>query len=117
MVDLYVDVIGKIYKPHFSAPEQKDAVSDDILNNVLPAFLSRIDAKFTSSSRLVGDRLTIADFCIGGIYTNFAANPNVSYGGEKWGALLDKFPNFKAYGERFRGHMEAYLSSRPAAPV
>ena len=58
---------------------------------------------------LVGKFLTIADFWVGGLYTNFCNNPNISFAKDKWKDVLNKWPNFKAYGERFSKHFEDYL--------
>ena len=65
---------------------------------------------------MVGDKLTCADFWIGGLYTNYANNPNC-YTPERWAALLNDFPAFKAYGERFAAENKAWLDSRIQCPI
>ena len=82
---------------------------------MVPNFLKHVEGRLANSKFLVGDDLTIADFWIGGFYTNYAANPIV-YAPERWSALMDKHPNFKAYGERFKEANAKWLSSRPPAP-
>jgi len=56
--------------------------------------------------------LTIADFWIGGIYTNFINNKEITYAQDKWPTCLDNFPHFKAYGERFSQAMKVRLEYR-----
>ena len=50
---------------------------------------------------LFGDRLTIADFWIGGLYVNWAKNPNIGFGKDEWAWFLKTYPKFNSYGERF----------------
>jgi len=51
---------------------------------------------------LCGDKLTIADFLIGGLYVNTIINDKALFGKEKWSELMKEYPNFKNYGERFK---------------
>ena len=59
--------------------------------------------------------MTIADFWIGGIYTNFI-NEGMkfpkTYGEDKWPSCLDKYPHYKAYGVRFSQAMKVRLDYR-----
>lgn len=118
-MEAYQDLIGKIYKPFFASSEaEKEGLINGIFDNTMPAYLKAIDGELTKGTFYGGlSKITAADFCVGGVYTNFAANPNVGFAKEKWAALLEQYPNFKAYGERFSAEMKAYLSSRPAAPI
>ena len=101
LCDSFADVQGVVYKPQFAQDEgEKNKLIDDILTNVVPKFLTVIEPICAKGQFLVGDKLTCADFWIGGFYTNYAANP-LCYTPERWAALLDQFPAFKAYGERF----------------
>ena len=61
---------------------------------------------------LTGPDLTIADFWIGALYTNYINNPNITFAQEKWPTCLDNFPQFKAYGERFSEAMKTRLEKR-----
>ena len=118
MVDAYGDVIGKVYTPFFAPEDKREAMYPDIFEKHLPKFLNYVDANCAKGQFICGDKLTIADFCIGGMYTNFFANPAVGFAAEKWTAVLEQFPNFKAYGERFVAAMnEKHLSKRPVAPI
>ena len=85
----------------------------EIFDNILPKFLTRIDSVCAKGQFLCGGELKCADFWIGGLYTNFFNNPDIGFAKDRWTALLAKFPNFKAYGERFSSANEKWLSSRP----
>ena len=49
---------------------------------------------------LFGSKCVTADFNVGSMYVNFATNPGTLQK-ERWDELLQKFPVFKAYGDRF----------------
>lgn len=80
----------------------------DMINN----FLTEIDGNLTKSKFLCGDNLTIADFTIGALYTNYVANPHTTFAKDRFAKVLQDFPNFKAYGERFAEANKEYLASR-----
>ena len=44
-------------------------------------------------------------------------NANVGFGKDQWAACKTKFPNFAAYGERFKAENATYLNKRPVAPI
>ena len=116
LVDRFQDIGGLYYKPVFAAEDAKEALYTQIFDDALPKFLAEIDHYCAKGSWLVGDKLSIADFTIGGFYANTFKNP-ACYTPERWAALAEKFPNFHAYGERFVAENEKYLSSRPSAAV
>ena len=62
---------------------------------------------------LCGDKLTIADFWIGGLYTNFMNHSAIGYGATEWAAAKLKYPAFSKYGERYLEANKAWYSSRP----
>ena len=66
---------------------------------------------------LFGDKLTIADFYYGQIYTNYFNNPNVAYGVERWTEALKEYPIFEEYGKRFTLENKAFLEARPPRPL
>jgi len=81
-------------------------------------FLSQMEEFVCQGKKfLVCETLTPADFVIGGWYVNLAANPNRPHYKPEFAMLLKKFPNFAAYGERFRAENKTYLDSRPAKPA
>ena len=66
---------------------------------------------------LVGDKLTIADFALGGIYTNYLANEHISFAKDRFAEFLSKHPYFEEYGKRYTAAVSDYLDSRPAYQV
>lgn len=107
-----------IYKPYFEKCElEKEQLIDKIFNQVLPKFLGVVEPLCEKGQWLVGNDLTIADFWIGGMYTNFINNINITYAQEKWSTCLDNFPHFKAYGERFTKTMKSHLELRNQYPI
>ena len=60
---------------------------------------------------LIDDKLTIADFYIGGLYTNFMKNSKLAK--VDWANVKIDFPGFVAYGERFAMANARYLKKRP----
>ena len=119
LIALYQGILGPVYTPHFQKKaDRKEAMVNEVFDRVVPKFLQEIDPKCGGDTKfLLGDKLTIADFWIGGFYTNYAANPNIDYAPERWAALLEEYPNFKAYGERFTEENKAYLKKRPSYPI
>ena len=81
LCDGYEDVISKIYKPNFMQPgADRDALINDIFENILPKYLKIVEETCSKGQKfLVGDKLTTADFWIGGLYTNFINNSHVSF--------------------------------------
>jgi glutathione S-transferase len=65
---------------------------------------------------IVGDSTTMADFAIGGFYTNFFANPMI-YKTDEWAKVLESFPYFKEYGGHFSKEMEDFLSTRASYKI
>ena len=108
------DVLSVIYKPHFAKEEDRPAMVKGIVEESLPKLLEVIADRLAAGSWMVGGRLTIADFMVGQIYTNYLANPHIVYGKEEFAAFLEANPTFKAFGERFALENKAHLDSRPA---
>ena len=119
LIDLYLDVVGVIYKPYFEKDEsEKQTMCDNVFDNVLPKFLNHVEPLLSKGGAyLLGDNLTTADFWIGGLYTNFIANPDIGFAEERWQAVTDSYPNFKAYGERFAKANHDWISTRPSNPL
>ena len=113
-MDDFNDVLGVVYKPFFA--KDKESLFDNIFEKV-SGFLERIDARCAAGNFLVGDNLTIADFYIGGLYTNYLANPEITFAQDRWAATLEKFPNFKAYGERYVAATQKWQTERPKYAV
>merc|ERR1740138_1255673 len=66
------------------------------LSKAIPDWIDFLEPYLDNGKFLCGDSLTIADFLIGGLYVNTIVKDKT-----KWTELLQKYPNFKNYGERF----------------
>ena len=117
LVDASNAYISTVYKPVFAqGDEAKAAAMNEVLDDVLPKFLDYIEPECAKAENFIVGDISLADFYIGGLYVNYFKNSMI-YAPERWAALLEKYPGFKAYGERFAGAMAEYLASRPPAPV
>ena len=99
VIDDFNDILSLIYKPHFV----KDQDTGPIFEKILPNYLKVIEerCKACTTKFLFGDKVTIADFAIGQLYTNYLNNDKISFEVEKWTAVRDQFPAFKKFGETF----------------
>ena len=118
MLETVRDVVGNIYKPFFiNDPAAKEEKCVEIFTSLLPKWLNLIDPYLAKGQFIAGPKLSSADFFVGGIYCNFFTNKACPFGGDRWNELLTKFPNFKAYGERFAAANATRLKNRPAHPI
>jgi glutathione S-transferase len=112
LIDRYADVGNNIYKPMFLKDQAEiDEKVKDAVEGYVPKFLDEINDK-CKDGWLVGDKISLADFFVGGLYTNYLANENITFGKEGWASVLEKYPNFKAYGERYAAENAQHLSTR-----
>ena len=112
------DIAAKFTAPFFAKEASaKEAATNELFDNVLPAYLKIVEKDLATRKFIAGDNLTFADFYCGGLYTNFVNNDIVGFAADKWKTALDNAPNFKAYGERFSAEMKTYLDTRAKAPV
>ena len=97
---------------------EKVTMIDNIFEKVIPAYLKFVEEVCGKGNKfLCGEKLTIADFWVGGVYTNFINNPAVGFAQDRWAASINDFPNFKAYGERYTEENSKWLGSRPTCPA
>ena len=119
MLDGYEDILGKLVKPAFTPENEREALYDGIFNKekgTLTKFLRVCEPMCAKGEWLCGPKLTVADFWIGGMYTNLINNEHC-FGREHWDACLDEFPAFKAYGQKFAAEVKKRLESRPPAII
>lgn len=118
LCDAYNDLLSKVYKPYFVKDEAKrEQMYPDIFEKALPKFLNNIEPIVERNKWLVGDKMTVADFWIGGLYTNMLANDKVGFARDKFAEVLAKYPAFTAYGERFVAATQDYQDKRQSYPV
>jgi len=112
-----------IYKPMFAKTnEEKEEQIKKIFDEALPKLLNVVEPLCEKANAngdwLCTPNLSIADFWIGNIYTNFINEKTLTYAMDKWPTCLDNFPHFRAYGERFSDEMKVWLEYRkPVANV
>ena len=53
-----------------------------IFGKIIPNFLKTIDGRCADGQWMIGESMTTADFWIGGVYTNYCNNPNISFAKE-----------------------------------
>ena len=116
LVDCYMDVLGKFYGPFFAPEEKRPEMVKDIMEKIIPTLMKTLEP-YLGGTFLVGDKITVADFWIGGLYTNFMNHAEIGFGAEDWAKAKADYPKFAAYGERFAAENAAYLSSRAVAPI
>lgn len=119
IADNYVDLFAKIAPAIFfeKDPVAKQKLCDDLFGNIMPNFFNAHKRYFTSPGKfLFGDTLTVADFLMGKLYTDYFNNPNCPHG-EDWKKVLAGAPEFEAYGKRFSMEMAPYLAKRPKCPL
>jgi glutathione S-transferase len=87
-VATYADVIGKFYSGAMEKdPDVKAQKINDLFETYLPKVMKAAEEQLKSNGGkkfMFGDRLNIADFWYGCIYTNYFNNPKVAYGTEIW---------------------------------
>lgn len=117
LLDGYEDFVQTVQKTQLAkTDEEKETNMAVVFDKSLPKFLGVLEPMAAKGEWICGSKLTIADFWIGGIYTNTITNPDI-WGKEKWATCLNDFPSFKAYGERFKTAMNKRLITRPSCPI
>jgi glutathione S-transferase len=89
---------------------------NDVFDKKLPEFMKKLLPNLGTTGFLTGDKLSVADFWIGGLYTNYFNNPKVMYAPERWAKAKVDNPEFVAYGERFAEANKEYLKGRGERP-
>lgn len=117
LIDTYQPLLGALGSPMFAPDEAaKAALIDKAFDEILPKHLAYVEPFAAKGKWLTGDKLQGCDFYWGGLYVNWFTNVNVGYGKGRWETLIEKFPAFKAFGERFRAENSKYLSTRRPCP-
>ena len=116
-IDVYYEVIGKFYAGALAKdPQIRDQNIKDLFETYLPKVMKAAEDQLKSNGGkkfLFGDRIGIADFWYGCIYSNWFNNPVNAYGTEIWQKALQKYPIFEAYGKRFTLENAKHLATRP----
>lgn len=120
LLDYFEDFLPKMYKATIAKEHERNSHYPDLFNTSLPKFLKVVEGELAKHSNnwVCGDKLTVADFWIGGLYVNVFTNPNrpQNWGSEEFAKLMNDFPNYKAYGEKFAAEIKPRLDTRAAYP-
>ena len=88
--DEFEGFLGKMNTPGlmlsgFMPADGKEEVIKRNFSEVIPAFLAKLEPLCAGPGKFMfGDKLTIADFWIGGMYVNNFVNPNIPWGQGQW---------------------------------
>ena len=120
LVEAYNDVFDGFHAPFFAPEDKKAAPIKDLFEKKIPYIIGKFNERFGKAKWLAGDKITIADFCIGKLYTDIITHPELGFRkqcGDQFEQVLAKNPNFKAYGEQFAKENEKWLSERGKMPL
>ena len=100
LLEEYTPVFAALGQSHFSGDDDKIEAA---INDKAGPFIAKIEERLSKNKFLGGDKLVVADFWIGSMYTDKCVNRENKNAKaiECWAALLKKYPNFKRYGEDF----------------
>ena len=101
------EFFSKTYPPAFASDDTKAAKIETAFA-AAEQFIKAYDTEFAKGGWLVGNRFTAADAVVGAYYFAFFNNPSVGFEKARFEALLVKYPNFKAYGERVAAEFKDY---------
>ena len=108
----YYDIIDKFFAPIFCAPgADQDAAAAKAIE-CLGKLCKDLEPRMNKGQFLMGSKLMIIDFWVGGLYCNIMTNSKC-YCQDQWAAFLKAHPIFDAYGKRFAEANKEYLSMRP----
>merc|ERR1719465_41551 len=117
LVECQDSLLSVIYKPMFAKTnEEKEEQLKNIFEKSLPKFLDLMEPyceKANASGKwLCTDNLSVADFWVGNIYTNFINDKEIPFGVDQFAKCLDNYPQFRAYGERFTEEIKVWMEYR-----
>ena len=94
-------------------PKAREDKQNKLFNEIWPRFIESLRPYLKGPGRfLFGDKLCEADFMVGRMYTDYIVRKDQPCF-DKWRALLNKYPEFEAYGNAFTAEMKPYLDKRP----
>lgn len=112
LIETYRDHLQDFFNPIAQGPDKAEENTKKCFEVSLPALMEKLAKFIPATGFLCGEKLTIADFWIAGLYTNFINYPSLAYGKDEWAAVKAKYPAFTAYGERYAEANKTWLSTR-----
>ena len=90
----------------------------EIVETHLPKLMALLEPYLDGPGTwLVGDKMTVADFYLGGVYTNYMNSASLGYCADDWANTKKSYPKFCAYGEKYAAEVAKHLANRPAVPL
>ena len=119
IIDYLADRAKEIMGPAFAKEEEKAKLIDVSIDESFPKLMANLDSFIPETGFLLGDKLHVCDFFVGGLYVNVFTNPKGRFGIEdgRWAAALAKYPKFDAYGKRFAEANKEWLEKRMEATL
>ena len=117
MIEAAQEPIVTIYLPLFLEGEAQAEKIKFLFTDFLPKYLAKLEPYVSKGEFIAGNKLSSADFVVGGLYVNYFVNKDCPFAAEEFAKILEEFPNFKAYGERFVAANKSYLETRIRCPI
>ena len=119
-IDLVGDLLTQYYKAAFYASgELQKTLFSEFYGKTLPTFFEALQKRIDQNSspdKVVGDKMTIADFALASVaYSSFMNESNPSKA-EQF-TVLEKFPKLLDYFTGLGETMKEYLETRPKCPL
>jgi len=118
-VNIFVHFDDQIIVALNGPPKGKDDKKPEVvkvINDELPKFLDKIEEGLGKSTWLSGEKMCLADFWVGSFYYDQMTNVENPYS-ELYQEHMQKYPNFKRWGELFGVHNRVWLNTRPVRAV
>ena len=103
----------KFYKWFQAKEEDKPAIIESLFATDVPALFAVLDKKIGAHKFIIGDTLSLVDFCVGGMIVNMVLNPNSAMKTQWEAAWATAGENLKTYVANFQAEMKEYLDKRP----
>ena len=119
IIDSIQDLLSAYYKAAFAANEEEKKTNfGSFLEGTLPKWLACIEKRLKGNSSqkfISGEKMTIADFALANIaYSSFFNDANP--GKDALAAVLESFPDLKAYFLGLGEELKEHLASRNPSP-
>merc|ERR1739838_112058 len=87
---------------------------EKVFTEEFPKLMKNLDKWLQGDAFLLGKKLSVCDFFVGSFYLAMCVNPMCRYGvaDGKWAKILEQYPKFRAYGERFRAENKKWIDVR-----
>ena len=119
MERLQTEVASVIFDLSMAHLKQTDAEYKACVEAKAVPFIAKLEPLLAKMKWICGDKLTVVDFWAGALYCDKAANPVNKNANHTacWATVLQKYPNFKRFGEDFKAANADWLNKRTDLPT